>query len=425
MEESKKINRKFNSNQNNYILCNTFINYVNALSNSIKKYYKVSIKIIQNISILIKSFEEILTIFGQENNISKEIKEIFYQLNMNINSEKNNLNNFLNDTKTIFKEMKEYQNSTKNKIAEQRNYSLNKLKSNISGIIESNENSAIFHKINLKTNRDTSHLKTFIQKSQNLAKRKPNQIYYKDINVTSNFFNSNNSKSNLLEEIEIIKKINKNYEFHMKKLNLELEKFNNSYNGNNSRIININDSQKTQDELILNENKIISSLKQELEKSNKRSEQIFRNFKASQTQINILKEENNKLYTLINSDKTLFYKFNNLMKENSRLKTTIEALSSPYNNSKSVLNYRINFNNGNTKLKNEMKLHKNISFTNQLEKEKNKNEKLKKENMITDKNKTELINNQNKLVKNYDNQKGKKIKIINIGEGDQDKSNNL
>ena len=97
------------------------------------------------------------------------------------------------------------------------------------------------------------------------------------------------------------------------------------------------------------------------------------------------------------------------MKENSRLKTTIEALSSPYNNSKSVLNYRINFNNGNTKLKNEMKLHKNISFTNQLEKEKNKNEKLKKENMITDKNKTELISNQNKLVKNYDNQKGKKI----------------
>ena len=409
MEESKKINRKFNSNQNNYILCNTFINYVNALSNSIKKYYKVSIKIIENMSILIKSFEEILIIFGQENNISKEIKEIFYQLNMNINSEKNNLNNFLNDTKTIFKEMKEYQNSTKNKIAEQRNYSLNKLKSNISGIIESNENSAIFHKINLKTNRDTSHSKTFIQKSQNLAKRKPNQIYYKDINVTSNFFNSNNSKSNLLEEIEIIKKINKNYEFHMKKLNLELEKFNNSYNGNNSRIININDSQKTQDELILNENKIISSLKQELEKSNKRSEQIFRNFKAPQTQINILKEENNKLYTLINSDKTLIYKFNNLMKENSRLKTTIEALSSPYNNSKSVLNYKINFNNGNTKLKNEMKLHKNISFTNQLEKEKNKNEKLKKENMKKDKNKIELINNQNKLVKNYDNQKGKKI----------------
>ena len=425
MEESKKINRKFNSNQNNYILCNTFINYVNALSNSIKKYYKVSIKIIENMSILIKSFEEILTIFGQENNISKEIKEIFYQLNMNINSEKNNLNNFLNDTKTIFKEMKEYQNSTKNKIAEQRNYSLNKLKTNISGIIESNENSAIFHKINLKTNRDTSHSKTYIQKSQNIAKRKPNQIYYKDINVTSNFFNSNNSKSNLLEEIEIIKKINKNYEFHMKKLNLELEKFNNSYNGNNSRIININDSQKTQDELILNENKIISSLKQELEKSNKRSEQIFRNFKASQTEIKILKEEINKLYTLINSDKTLIYKFNNLMKENSRLKTTIEALSSPYNNSKSVLNYRINFNNGNTKLKNEMKLHKNISFTNQLEKEKNKNEKLKKENMITDKNKTELINNQNKLVKNYDNQKGKKIKIINIGEGDQDKNNNL
>ena len=425
MEESKKINRKFNSNQNNYILCNTFINYVNALSNSIKKYYKVSIKIIENMSILIKSFEEILTIFGQENNISKEIKEIFYQLNMNINSEKNNLNNFLNDTKTIFKEMKEYQNSNKNKIIEQRNYSLNKLKTNISGIIENNENSSIFHKINLKTSRDTSHSKTYIQKSQNIAKKKPSQIYYKDINVISNFFNSNNSKSNLLEEIETIKKINKNYEFHMKKLNLELEKFNNSYNGNNSRIININDSQKTQDELILNENKIISSLKQELEKSNKRSEQIFRNFKASQTQINILKEENNKLYTLINSDKTLFYKFNNLMKENSRLKTTIEALSSPYNNSKSVLNYRINFNNGNTKLKNEMKLHKNISFTNQLEKEKNKNEKLKKENMITDKNKTELINNQNKLVKNYDNQKGKKIKIINIGEGDQDKNNNL
>ena len=295
MEESKKINRKFNSNQNNYILCNTFINYVNALSNSIKKYYKASIKIIQNKSILIKSFEEILTIFGQENNISKEIKKIFYQLNMNINSEKNNLNNFLNDTKTIFKEMKEYQNSTKNKIAEQRNYSLNKLKSNISGIIESNENSAIFHKINLKTNRDTSHSKTYIQKPQNVAKRKPNQINYKDINVTSNCFNSNNNNSNLLEEIEIIKKINKNYEFHMKKLNLELENFNNSYNGNNSRIININDSQKTQDELILNKNKIISSLKQELEKSNKRNEQISRNFKASQTQIKILKEENNKL----------------------------------------------------------------------------------------------------------------------------------
>ena len=58
-----------------------------------------------------------------------------------------------------------------------------------------------------------------------------------------------------------------------------------------------------------------------------------------------------------------------------------------------------------------MKLVKNkINFVaNQLEKEKNKNENLKKVNMmLINRYESELNNNQNKLI-NYDNSKGKKI----------------
>ena len=395
MKESRRINQKSNLNSNKGILFNKYVTYINALSNSIKKYYKISINIIKNKSNLIKSLEEVLNIFGQENNISKEIKEIFNQLNLNINCEKNNLINFLKDSKLIFKEMKEYHNSTINNVIEKRYNTLNTsnsyspLKNNSYKInqnskkyykTENNQNIAIFHKINLKTNKKIIHPKYYSHNIQSLIEREPNQIYDKDKNMTSNEFNLNNN-NNLLEEMVNLKKNNKNYELQIKKLNLELKKFNNSYNGNNSRIININDSQKTQDELILNKNKIISSSKQDLERNNKKRKLIFRNFKAAQTEIKFLKEENNKLFTLISSDKILINEFNNLMEENNRLKSTIEAINSHYNAPNNNLNYRIDFNNDNSSLKKEIKLHKNKTnpFINQLKKEKNTIEDNKKE----------------------------------------------
>ena len=232
MKESRKINQKFNLNSNKEISFNKYVTYINALSNSIKKYYKISINIIKNKSNLIKSLEEVLNIFGQENNISKEIKEIFNQLNLNINCEKNNLINFLKDSKLIFKEMKEYHNSTKNNVVEKRYNTLNTsnsyspLKNNSYKInqnskkyykTENNQNIAIFHKINLKTNKKIIHPKYYSHNNQSLIEREPNQIYDKDKNMTSNEFNLNNN--NLLEEMERLKKINKNYELQIKKLN--------------------------------------------------------------------------------------------------------------------------------------------------------------------------------------------------------------
>ena len=179
MEENKRINEKSNSNKD--FSNNKFITCINALSECIKEYYKVSININQNKIILIKTLEEILNFSRKNDKLLKEIKIIFNQLNKNFNSEKNNLNSFFNDSKIILKEMKEYHNSTKNKVIGQRYNTINTsnpnshLKNTIfkklnqdskkNYKIENNQNSLNFHEINLNKSNRQIKLLNFLFKS--------------------------------------------------------------------------------------------------------------------------------------------------------------------------------------------------------------------------------------------------------------------
>jgi hypothetical protein len=96
---------------------------VNSLSDSIKKYNKVSNNIINiNKTILVNTIEKELnspeSIFNinniaynniQSNNeISTKIYENFTKLKENVNSEEINLKKFFEDAKIIFKKMKDY-----------------------------------------------------------------------------------------------------------------------------------------------------------------------------------------------------------------------------------------------------------------------------------------------------------------------------
>ena len=100
-----------------------YITYIiNILSDSIGEYYKVSLNIIQNKNILIKSLEEEINLLENESNISKEFKDLFNHLKINIKEGKTNLINFFEDAKIIFKEMKQYQNIIKNNIINQMTY---------------------------------------------------------------------------------------------------------------------------------------------------------------------------------------------------------------------------------------------------------------------------------------------------------------
>ena len=372
MEDIKRNNKKDILNSNKDVLNKKFIDYINALSDSIREYYKVSINIIYNKNILIKSLEDELIKRGQEKYISKEFKEIFNKLKMNINSDKTNLYNFLKDAKIIFKEMKEYQNSIKNNIIKKKNISYKNSKSNISSKFYSNSkmNSNIginIKKFNLsKINQDISHPNYNKTEPQSVIKRRLKQILTENINTINNSVHLVNDSSKLLEEMEKLKKLNQNYEMNIRRLNMKLQEVKkNSLNKNNLEINNNKNALKIKDEIILNKNKVISSFKQDLGKSKKKSEQIFHNFIESQKIIKFLKKKNNKLYSSINSkiNNNNFThninnnKFKNLIKRNKNLKSNF------YNTQKNNLNYKIDSNYNNEILKDEIKSFENKNFS--------------------------------------------------------------
>ena len=122
-EPNEKIPHKFNLNSNECYLNDDFVKYINSLSDSIKKYNKVSNNIINiNKTILVNTIEKELnspeSIFNinniaynniQSNNeISTKIYENFTKLKENVNSEEINLKKFFEDAKIIFKKMKDY-----------------------------------------------------------------------------------------------------------------------------------------------------------------------------------------------------------------------------------------------------------------------------------------------------------------------------
>ena len=339
-EENKRKRGSLNMNLNKDILNTKFISYINRLSDSITEYYNVSINIFQNKNIIIKSLEQEINNLKNKNNLSKEFKELFNELKININSNKINFINFFEDVQITFNEIKKYQNIIKNNKMDQRNFiiSNSNLKNNtyeslyyhpeVNYKIDNSQNIIYIHKNNFsKIYRDIGNTNNFNKSKSRSEKRKKNQILNEEKLNNSYYLlldkNTNIKSSKLIEKVEKLKNLNKNYEINIKKLNFELLEMKNSYKKNNLKIKNDNDDQKIQDELNINKDKIISSLKQELEKSNKKYIKISNYFKIFQTQIKYLKKENNKLTTLINLDNNQVNEFNNFVKESNKYKSNI------------------------------------------------------------------------------------------------------
>ena len=107
--------RQLESEGREDLLGNSFISYINILSDSIKEYYKISIDIIENKMVLFNKIQsEIYSSIPSMH--QKKFPGLLKNLKVNIELNKINLYNFFDDAKILFKKMKDYQNSFKNKI---------------------------------------------------------------------------------------------------------------------------------------------------------------------------------------------------------------------------------------------------------------------------------------------------------------------
>ena len=402
-ERDEKSPKKYNLIINEDNLKNKFVKYINTLSESIKEYYKVSTNIIQNENILINILEgELFKIIQKKN--KKEIQEILNKIKININSGKANLMNFFEDAKIVFKEMKNYQDSLKKKLIKQNSYVGSS--SNNNEFLNNFEPRYQCSEINYKNERNQididiigSNFKKIKKEfSDNTNERRisakqriPKQTKNMKINMMNKSYNTIES----MKILENLKKINKNYELKIKYLNLELQKLKNSNDLND-----INENIKIQNELSLNKDNIISSLKEELEKVSRKNNQLFNNYRNLQTRAKSFKEENNKLNSLIKSDRKIINELKIIIHKNNQLNANNDLTRTSHFSPKSDLNYNVNQNkyilenlynyNANIILKNEIDLlkKKTIYYENQIKEEKIKNENLTRENILL-KNKTE------------------------------------
>ena len=324
--------------------------------------------------------------------------------------------------------------------------------------------SSNFHKINTSQNKNQhSEIIHNIGKDFNSIEIEKDKIYpLTNINVVNNKIEKQNlrtinprstisddpNKMNIitdnkkfLNEIEKLKNINKKYEFNIRKLNLELKKYQSKLeiiqktksfkNILSKQNEDSDNNQISQDELSISQEKIISSLKSKIEKNNKNYSDLLNNYK-------ILQKENTKLKIKNEPDNNIYNKINNLIKENLKLKNNIELLkiNASNNNSLNDLNYKLNIkkNELDIDIKDYIEeidaLKKNILMIEQkLSDEQLKNQELKNENNII-KNKSELemselykrnkelssklINNQNDLLNLQKEILGKTKEIENL-----------
>ena len=463
-EANEIIINKMNLDLNEDFLNDDFVKNINTLSDSIKEYYKVTKNTNQNKTILLNAIEKklnesesISNILFSENNedynnvqsyneVSKKIIEFFIKLKENINSDQRNLFSFFEDAKIIFKKLKDYrQEYIQNKIKKQRlSYSFKEKKNKnmspniyhkINNIQNQYQNSEInFNNFEIQKNRvypltnriennnnfDKQNLRTMIQK-ENISDDSNKMNKTSDSKQIKKYTDNNK----FLNEIEKLKNINKKYEFNIRRLNLDLKKYQSeleilkkarSFNNILSKTNEENDNnQIIQDELSINKDKIISSLKSEIEKNNKKYSDLFNNYRK-------LQEENKRLQIKNGPNNNIYNKLNNLIKENIKLKNNIELLrtNAPNNNSQSDLNYKLNvkkfeldFNNKNYIKEIDALKKKILLVEKNLADEQLKNKELKNENnMLKNKHElekqqlskrnvdlsTKLINKQNELL---------------------------
>ena len=364
-----------NSLINQPLLNSEFVTLINTLSKAILEFYNVSKNISLNKDVLInygkkelksENNSNINTNNGnndrKENNIKliKNLTDIFNELEFNNKSQRNNLLNFFEDSKILFKKLKEKRHEL---ILKEKSYSLKKLSAstrnshkNIKGMLEQYQNKEGFNKkfdnenfednafrkydsnstknkeINLNNRRKLNSLEIENLKSKTSTSLK-NENYLNDADNNLNLYTEKETKTEYGKVIrissnEIIRLRNMN-----KKLNEELRKYKTSYKYegiNNQNNNNFNNFEKI-NIYIKDKDKLISTLKNEMNQSNQNFKALINKYK---TEMFKLKQENKQLkfnvsYSVSNKselDKNVYSRLGNLMKENRILKDNLEEL---------------------------------------------------------------------------------------------------
>ena len=372
--ETNEKNTK-NSLINQPLLNSEFVTLINTLSKAILEFYNVSKNISLNKDVLInygkkelksENNSNINAINGnndrKENNIKliKNLTDIFNELEFNNKSQRNNLLNFFEDSKILFKKLKEKRHEL---ILKEKSYSLKKLSAstknshkNIQGMLEPNQNKDSFNRkfdnenlednafrkydsystknqeINLNNRRKKNSMEIENLKSKTSTSLKnENYLNDEDNNLNSNRENEAKTEYGKIIRIssnEIIRLRNMN-----KKLNEELRKYKTSYKYegiNNQNNNNFNNFEKI-NIYIKDKDKLISTLKNEMNQSNQNFKALINKYK---TEMFKLKQENKQLkfnvsYSVSNKselDKNVYSRLGNLMKENRILKDNLEEL---------------------------------------------------------------------------------------------------
>ena len=231
-KEFKNIQPNRKNSKNNLINENEFISLINKLSTSIKEYYLIILNIIKDFKN--NSFElnkYILTskcLINEMNNNKANFQEKYRQFlknieGMNLNNKlinnniilfEINVNKLFNDSKAIFKRMKEFKKNKNNNIFDNNTY-IHNTNNNNHIIFEQNNINQYNNKINcLKLSLDTRKLNSFSHKnkSNNIDCNSKKIMYTKDkkenlINLSqSNFQNMNNDNLSLLGDMKYLEK---------------------------------------------------------------------------------------------------------------------------------------------------------------------------------------------------------------------------
>ena len=309
-EVNEKILNKFNLNLDEDFLTEDFVKYINNLSDSIRKYCKETKNNNQTKTILINSLEKDLSesesifnvIFNinnidynnvqSYNEVSKKINEALKKLKENVNLEEKNLMYFFEDAKIIFRKMKDYK---QNKVRKKRlsfGFNTKKNEDMFPERINNQKNQYQKSETNLKLDKNIIFEN---QKKKIIPVSNRNASHNKNIDntplrtvISDDTFKMNITCRNkdikkctdinkLLSEIERLNNINKKYELNIRKLNLELKKYQSGLqtikkpNSFKNLLNKDNDNKEmTHDELSKNKDIIISSLKLEKEKINQK-----------------------------------------------------------------------------------------------------------------------------------------------------------
>ena len=376
METEQNSNISKNNVVNETLFNAEFIGYINALSKAILEFYKVSKNININKNLLIdyakkelinENFfkEDLINGKGNNNEIDMELiktlNEIFNELDFNNKSQQKNLTNFFEDSKLLFKKLREKRheiitksksqtrsqmsNSSRNSLPKRKSKFEQKDNEDYMPVYTYNNTRSKIVKENLLNNafkNKSFNIKNkMFDKNDEIKKRRSSRIgdianteYFSEINNLLKIKDDSITPTNNIihistNEIKRLRLINKKLSSELGRYRAKTVDKKDGFNNQNNN--NFNNFEKV-NIFIKDKDKIILSLKEEMNKINKNYNAEINKYK---TEIIKLKKDNNRLVRMNNSNsdnnksevnKNMFSRLSNLMKENKLLKDNLEEL---------------------------------------------------------------------------------------------------